>query len=104
MSAATRRMGVDLLCCARALSGQAAADPAIPLMKSRRRIAFTKAGTTPDRMRLQQGFATDEMGFRGQFAQQQSCAAHVRFGSKADIAASLSDVRFTPKSGHRQEG
>jgi len=35
------------------------------------------------------------------FARQQSCAAHVRFGSKADIQAPSSDVRFTPKSGHR---
>src|SRR6516165_7144037 len=26
----------------------------------------------------------------------------VRFGSKADIAASLINVRFTPKSGHQQ--
>jgi hypothetical protein len=26
--------------------------------------------------------------------------AHVRFGSKADIALVKSDVRFTPKSGH----
>jgi hypothetical protein len=26
------------------------------------------------------------MGFRDQFAQQQSLAAHIRFGSKADIA------------------
>ena len=33
-------------------------------MKSRRRIAFTKVGTTPNRTRLQQGFATSEMGFR----------------------------------------
>jgi hypothetical protein len=32
-------------------------------MKSRRRIAFTKAGTTPNRTQLQQGFATGEMGF-----------------------------------------
>ena len=32
--------------CARAASGQAAAEPAITLMKSRRRIAFPKAGTT----------------------------------------------------------
>jgi hypothetical protein len=32
-------------------------------MKSRRRIAFTKAGTTPNGTRLQQGFAIDEMGF-----------------------------------------
>jgi hypothetical protein len=40
------------------------------------------------------------MGFRGQFAQQQSCPAHVRFGSKADIADCEANVRFTPKSGH----
>ena len=26
---------------------------------------------------------------------------HVRFGSKADIDAHLSDVRFTPESGHQ---
>ena len=35
------------------------------------------------------------MGFRGQFARQQSRAANVRFGSKADIEARLFDVRFT---------
>ena len=40
------------------------------------------------------------MGFRGQFAQQQSQAVHVRFGSKADIGALPINVRFTPKSGH----
>ena len=51
-------------------------------------------------MRLQQGFAASEMGFRGRFAQQQSWAAHVRFGSEADIEALPPDVRFTPKSGH----
>jgi len=51
-------------------------------------------------MRLQQGFATSGMGFRGQFAGQQSSAAHVRFGSKADIARDQVNVRFTPKSGH----
>jgi hypothetical protein len=49
-------------CCARAVSGQTVADPTIPLMKSRRRIAFTKAGDYADRTRLQQGFATDGMG------------------------------------------
>ena len=27
--------------------------------------------------------------------------AHVRFGSKADIARCQADVRFTPKSGHQ---
>src|SRR5262249_17910738 len=38
------------------------AEPTIPLMKSRRRIALTKAGTTPNRTRLQQGFPTGGMG------------------------------------------
>src|SRR5215469_8861981 len=50
--------------------------------------------------RWHQGFATSEMGFREQFAGTQSRAAHVRFGSKADISACLQHVRFTPKSGH----
>src|SRR6516164_8421479 len=27
--------------------------------------------------------------------------SHLRFGSKADMTACLDDVRFTPKSGHR---
>jgi hypothetical protein len=58
--------------CAPAVNGKAAtAEPPIPLMKSRRRIAFPKAGTTPIRTRLQQGFAIDEMGFSDQVAQQQ---------------------------------
>jgi hypothetical protein len=48
-------------------------------MKSRRRIAFTKAGTTPNRTRLQQGFTTGGMGFRGRFAWQQSPGLNVRF-------------------------
>ena len=52
-------------------------------------------------MRLQQGFATGEMGFKDQAATQRSLAAHVRFGSKADIEAHPRNVRFTPKSGHR---
>jgi hypothetical protein len=40
------------------------------------------------------------MGFRGQFAQQQSEAPHVRFGSLAEIEARPRNVRFTPESGH----
>jgi hypothetical protein len=64
----TRRTLLDF--CARAAGGHAAADPAITLMKSRRRIAFTKAGTTPNRTRLQQGFAADEMGSDHHFAWQ----------------------------------
>ena len=38
------------------------------------------------------------MGLRGRFAQQQSSAVHVRFGSKADIGARPQHVRFTPKA------
>src|SRR5262249_8682189 len=37
------------VCCARAASGHAVAEPINPLMKSRRRIAFLKAATTPTR-------------------------------------------------------
>ena len=35
-------------------------------------------------------------GFRGQFAQQQPRAVHVRFGSKADVTLLNFDVRFVP--------
>ena len=41
-------VGDFLSCCARAASGRAAADPAIPVMNSRRRIAFPRLGTTPN--------------------------------------------------------
>jgi len=47
---------------------------------------------------LHQGFATGEMGFRALFAQQQSQAAHVCFGSLEDIMRRLRHVRFAPKS------
>jgi hypothetical protein len=50
-------------------------------------------------MRLQQGFASGEMGFPVNL-QQRSWDVHVRFGSKADLAAQISDVRFAPESGH----
>ena len=43
---------------------------------------------------------TGGMGFRACSAQRQSEAGHVRFGSKADIEASVPYVRFTPQSGH----
>jgi hypothetical protein len=79
----TRRTLLDF--CPRAASGHAAADTAITLMKSRRRIAFPKAGTTPIKTRLQQGFATGEMGFDCHFAWQQSSGPNV----------------FWVKSGHR---
>jgi len=52
-------------------------------------------------MRLQQGFTTGGMGSDGHFARQQSSGPNVRFGSKADMTAIPIDVRFTPKSRHR---
>jgi hypothetical protein len=51
-------------------------------------------------MKLQQGFGISGMGQRDPFATQQFLAAHVRFGSKADIALGPRHVRFTPESGH----
>ena len=44
--AAIRRIGS--VCCARAASGQVAADPSITLMKSRRRIAFPQSWASID--------------------------------------------------------
>src|SRR5215468_3073096 len=76
-------------------------DPAIALMKSRRRIAFPEAQDHANNDRLQQGFTIGGMGSDRHFAWQQSSGPNVRFGSKADIAAPLTNVRFTPKSGHR---
>ena len=52
-------------------------------------------------MELHQEFGINGMGQRDPFAARQFLAAHVRYGSKADIAASLTNVRFTPKSGRR---
>src|SRR6516164_5240193 len=68
-------------CCARAAGGQTAADPAIALMKSRRRIAFPRGS----RLRrhslreLQQVLAHGGMGFQAHCARQQCRAADVRF-------------------------
>jgi hypothetical protein len=41
------------------------------------------------------------MGFRGQFARQQSRTLDVRFGSKAAATADGDRVCFTPESGHQ---
>src|SRR5262249_5192812 len=91
-------------CCARATSGQAVAEPTIPLMKSRRRIAFAQGlGLRRLRltmMQLQQGFATGGMGSDYHFAWQQSPGPNVRYGSITDILGIGTYVRFTPKSGH----
>jgi hypothetical protein len=67
-------------------------------MKSRRRIAFTKAGTTPNRTRLQQGFPIGGMGSDRHFAWQQSSGWNVCFGSKADIEARPPNAALPPKA------
>src|SRR5262249_4354920 len=87
-------------CWALAASGRHNATLPRSVIKSRRRIAFTNARTTPNRTRLQQGFPTGGMGSDRHFAWQQSSGPNVRFGSKADIARYQADVRFTPISGH----
>src|SRR5262249_35989707 len=79
-------------------SGHVVAEPATTLMKSRRRITAPKAQEHADTGSLQQDFATSEMGFTGQVARQQSRAAHVRFGSKADMCSARRHVRFAPNS------
>jgi hypothetical protein len=69
------------------------------LTKSRRRIAHPKAEDYADfQLGLQQGFAIGGMGFRGQFALQQSQAVHVRFGSKADIGLAAVMSALPPKA------
>jgi hypothetical protein len=73
-------------CCARAASGHAAAELAIPLMTSRRRTANPNSQNRTDKAQeLQQGYVTSEMEFRDQIAGQQSRAADVAFGSIAGL-------------------
>jgi hypothetical protein len=54
-------------------------------MRPRRRIASAKVQDYADycsqRIRLQQGFATGEMGLKTSIAEQQVSNAHLRFGS-----------------------
>src|SRR5262245_60674069 len=68
-------------CCARAVSGQAAAPPT-SVMNSRRLIADPRGS---------QGIVAAET-YTGKDP------ANVRFGSKADICGANSHVRFTPNS------
>jgi hypothetical protein len=83
-----------------ARSSNAVAEPATPLMKSRGRIAFLKAQDCVDFRVHLVDYSRDlrpEKGFRGQFARHQSCPAHVRLGSKADIPTCSADVRLHPR-------
>ena len=74
------------------------------LALERRRIAHPKVKDYANfQVGLQQGFTTGGMGSGRHFAQQRSSRPNVRFGSKADIATRLTNVRFAPESGHRKE-
>src|SRR5215831_7474964 len=83
-------------CCARATSGHVAVAPPSTVMNSRRRIALPKAGTTPNRTRLQQGFMTGGMGSDRHFARilRTECPLWVKSGH---CSASI-DVRYSPES------
>jgi hypothetical protein len=74
-------------CCARAASGHAAADPAIAVRNSRRRIAFPRAYNPSEQefatARSNQEFAPGDMGLMVSFALQQFKMAHVGSGSRA---------------------
>jgi hypothetical protein len=65
--------------------------PAIPLTKSRRRIASPQCS----------GQGIIVAGQTGKLEVVKTALSNVRFGSKADIGLPAIDVRFTPKSGHR---
>ena len=82
-------------CCARAASGHATTVLLENLMNSRRLMASpaprTKSGSK-DYHIFGPGIVP--------FVAPKRDRNHVRFGSKADIAAPPTNVRFTPKSGH----
>jgi hypothetical protein len=92
MDISYRRVACARLLRARADRPRRRANLAIVLMKSRRRIAFPPDGSGVRRLsltgtRLQQGFATGEMGFG------------VKLHSSNRVRPR--NVRFTPKSRHR---
>jgi hypothetical protein len=68
--------------------------PAIPLTKSRRRIASPQCS--------EQGIIV--AGQTGRQEVVKTALSNVRFGSKADIAGCLINVRFTPKGGYGSVG
>src|SRR5262249_14053649 len=105
-----RRIRSD--CCACVASGQTAADPAIPLMRSRRRIACPEAqdyANTPDYIRdLPPAKWGSEAWLHGSKLELRMSALGQKRTSevqsmsalppKADIAKHRRDVRFVPKA------
>jgi hypothetical protein len=83
---------VFVACCARTANGHVAALPT-NVMNLRRLMGFPRQRT----------FAHYHVSKRAlRWALRQIRVGDFRFGSKADIGLALVDVRFTPKSGHRQ--
>jgi hypothetical protein len=86
-------------CCARAASGQVVVLPT-SVRKSRRRIAFPRLGTTPNRgVQLgasEQEIAASEMGSQGQVAMRNLEAPNDRNGSKPEY---LTNARMSASTG-----
>jgi hypothetical protein len=84
-------------------------------MKSRRRIAFPKAWDHADRFRLQQGFATGEMGLgvslhgsnlkplMSALGQKQACALQQLMSALHPIATAKADMKFAACPVYPQE-
>jgi hypothetical protein len=77
--------------CACAASGQALATPPTSVMSSRRLPSRATSG-----MKRISQFWNENLVIR--YTQAECC--YVRFGSKADIAVRLRNVRYVPNSGH----
>src|SRR5215469_10951899 len=78
-------------CCTRAESGDATADPAITLMKSRRRIAFLEAWDHAS-YAITAGIYDRRNGLQPPF-----CVATIL---RTECPLWVNNVRFTPESGH----
>ena len=74
-----------LTVCARAARGHVAADPAIPITKSRRLIALPSFGTTKSSASLKQEFATSDTGATVNLRCNIFLATHVGSGGRRVI-------------------
>src|SRR5215469_9163227 len=102
-----------VVCCARAANGHAAAEPTIPLMKSRRRIAFPRLGLRRigrdysrdlrstkwgSGIKLHSSNSEPPMSALGQKQTSRHLQPMSALPPKADIAKAIGHVRFVPIS------
>src|SRR6516225_2513256 len=99
-------------CCARAVNGQAAADPTTPLMRSRRRIACPEAQDYANYIRdLPPAKWGSEAWLHGSkfelrmsaLGQKRTCAAHQAMSAlppKSDIKRDIWECPLLAESGH----